>query len=76
MTVSELSNTIKQNEDYVSNSLILKSSDNFGCIYKYLLKSNNIAVRKEIFIELSSAESALNLLDKTIINYIEVSPAK
>lgn len=76
MKVLELLNTIKQHEDYYPNSLLLKSSDEYGCIYKWLIKVYNIAVRKEIFIELNLEESELNLLDKTVISYIEVSPAK
>lgn len=76
MIVAELLNNITQNSDYVFHSLFLKSSDNSGCVYKYLLKSGNIATRKEIFIELDESESQLSLEDKTVLYYIEVSPAR
>jgi hypothetical protein len=78
MIVSEFLSNLKSQNDYINNSLILKSSDNFGCTYKYLILSGDdaIAIRKEIFIELDETESELNLLEKTIVNYIEVNPAK
>lgn len=75
MTVLELVNTITQCSDYMPQSMLLKSSDDYACVYKYLLKSGSIATRKEIFIALDESESALELLDKTVIEYIEVYPA-
>jgi hypothetical protein len=76
MKVNEYLETIKNKSNYVNNSLYLKSADNLGCIYKYLIKQNDeTAYRKEIFIELNSEESELDLLDKTVISYIEVYPA-
>lgn len=75
MKVSELLNEIAQHSDYVVNSLHLKSSDNLGCTYKWLVKGGNLATRKEIFIALNLEESALDLLDKMVIDYIEVYPA-
>ncbi len=76
MKVSDLLISIAENSDYVANSLLLKSSDNKGCSYKWLIKAGDIAYRKQIFIALDPEESELELLDKTVINYIEVSPAK
>ena len=76
MTINEFLNTIKSNPDYVENSIILKSSDNYGCVYKFLLKANNIGIRKEIFIELDPEESEVELLNKTYISSIEITPAR
>lgn len=76
MTVNELLNNIRLIEDYFPNSIHLISSDNSGCVYKYLYKSNTLGIRKEIFIELNPEEFELNLLDKTVVSSIEVFPAK
>jgi hypothetical protein len=76
MKVSEYLAIIQENNTYMNNSLYLKSADNYGCVYKYLIKRiDNSASRKEIFIELNEEESELDLLDKTVVNYIEVYPA-
>jgi len=77
MIVSELLDTIKNNEKYVTNSLILKSSDDYGCVYKYIIISPGLfGVREEIFIALDPNESELALLNKTVITSIEIYPAK
>jgi len=76
MKVSEYLTTIKNQENYVTNSLFLKSSDNYGCVYKFLEKNIIGAMRREIFIELNSEESEVALLDKTVVSYVEVLPAK
>ena len=77
MKVLEYLNTIKSLGNYVGGSLYLKSSNNSGCVYKYLIKNvDGSASRKEIFIELNEEENELELLDKTAINNIEVYPAK
>ena len=78
MTISEFLNTIQILPEYVNNSLFLKSSDNYGCIYKYLIKrmSNDTAMRIEIFIELDEAEHELELENKTVKRYIEIFPAR
>jgi len=76
MTVNDILGNIKSQEIYITNSLYLKSSDNYGCVYKYLKKSRNplYAERVELFIELNQEESELDLKDKTAINCIEVYP--
>jgi len=77
MTISELLISIKESSNYVNHSLILKSSDNYGCVYKYLIKViDGSATRKEIFIELNTEELELDLINKTVVNKIEVYPAK
>jgi hypothetical protein len=77
MIISEFLLNLKLQDNYINNSLILKSSDNSGCIYKYLVLSGdaNIAIRKEIFIELDETEIELELLGKTVVHSIEVNPA-
>lgn len=78
MTISEFLTQIEVLPEYVNHSLFLKSSDNYGCVYKYLIKrmGNDSAMRIELFIELDETESELELLNKTYINSVEVSPAK
>ena len=76
MLVSELLNNIKEIKDYVTNSLHLKSFDDYGCVYKWLVKHDGYATRKEMFIALNSEESELDILDKTVVDNIEVYPAE
>jgi hypothetical protein len=77
MKISEFLTEIKEKSNYVNNSLVLKSSDNYGCVYKYLVKLvDGSAIRKEIFIELNPEESELDLENKEIINNIEIFPAR
>ena len=76
MTVSELLSNIKLQSNYISNSIYLKSYDNYGCVYKWLIKSNDIAIRKEIFVEFYASEILLPLLSKTVVNSVEVYPAQ
>jgi len=76
MKVLELLNIIKQDLDYIENSIFLKSSDNKGCTFKWLIKAGDVAYRKQIFITLDEEESELELEDKTVVSYIEIVPAK
>jgi hypothetical protein len=76
MTVAEFIITIKQRSDYYPSSLILKSSDNNGCLYKFLVNCGSYASRQEIFIQLDPEESELELINKTVISNIDVYPAK
>jgi len=76
MKVSELLNEIKEQSDYFPNSLYLKSSDNYGCVYKWLINQKEFASRQELFIALNPDESELNILDKTVIDSIKVEPPK
>jgi len=75
MIVTEFLNIISSDDAYVHSSLYLKSSNDNGCVYKYLIKSRDMGIRKEIFIELNPEENELDLLEKTVINSIEVYPA-
>lgn len=75
MTVGTLLNNIKNSADYFINSLLLKSSDNYGCTYKWLVKGKTLATRKEIFIALDPEESELELEQKTVIESTEVYPS-
>lgn len=77
MKVSDFINQIENLQEYISHSLILKSSDNYGCVYKYLIRQgNNSAIRIEVFIELDESENELDLLNKTVISSTEINPAK
>ena len=75
MIVEELLNQIKNKENYIINSIILKSNDNYGCVYKWLEEYNGYANRKEIFIQLDETQTNLQLEDKTVVGYIEIIPA-
>ena len=76
MKIFEYLDIIKNTENYINNSLKLKSSDNDGCIYNWLTRiSSGNAIRNEIFIELNAEESEITLLDKTAVSNIEVYPA-
>lgn len=72
MLVSDILTSIENNADYITNSLILKNSDDKGCTYKWLSRTNICAMRKQIFIA-TSGEG--DLPGRTAIEYIEVFPA-
>ena len=72
MLVSELLATIKASEGYITNSLHLKSNDDFGGAYKYLVQEGLFGKRKEIFI---AAEGTGDFAVRTVITSIEVYPA-
>jgi hypothetical protein len=72
MKILNLLDTIRNNNDYVINSLYLKSYNNCGCVYKWLVRAENIAYRKEIFIAYAIDE--LSLEEKEILDYIEIIP--
>ena len=77
MTVTEFLDIVKQNDKYIEGSLYLKSGDNYGCVYKYLVLTPGLfASRREVFIELTPEESELELGNKTVISSIEVYPAR
>jgi len=76
MTVAEFLTTIKQASDYYPNSLTLKSFDNYGCVYKYLVNCKYYASRQEIFIELDSNESELDLLNRTVVSTVIIQEAR
>lgn len=76
MKVSELLENLKLLENYVPNSLYLKAQDDGGCVYKFLTNIKGAGYRKEFFITLDENESEITLLDKTVIDYIEIYPAQ
>jgi len=77
MLISEFLNNIKESAGYIKGSLIYKSGDDNGAVYKYLILSGDTgtAIRKEIFVELNPTESNLDLENKTVVSSIEVCPA-
>ncbi len=74
VTVQEKMDTIEAGPNYVSGSLIIKSSDDRGVVLKWLEQSNGVAERKEHFIQLDEDESNLPLEERTAINDIEIEP--
>ena len=73
MTVAEYLEIVKSENTYVTNSLILKSIDASGVVYKLLQKMGlTIAIRKEIFI---ATEAGAILEERVIIMAIEIIPA-
>ena len=77
MTIADFKTQIHTIPEYVHNSLFLKSSNNYGCVYKYLSSiSSTTSERVEIFIELDEAEHELELENKTVKRYIEIFPAR
>ena len=79
MTVQEYITAVAATDNYVHNSIMLKSSDSNGCVYKWLetmaIGKEIKSFRKEVFIELNPAETG-ELLSKTVVNSIEVLPAE
>jgi hypothetical protein len=77
MLVSELLTAIKAREDYVTNSLLLKSNDTLGGTYKWLATSDKTemtAGRKEIFIAAEGTEGD-DFTTRTVITSVEVISA-
>ena len=74
MTVKDVLDGIKVSEGYIANSLVIKSSNESGIVYKWLVVSNDKAVRKEIFIA-SDSEEVLGE-DRVVITNVEVIPAE
>jgi hypothetical protein len=75
MLVSELLNTLKAESGYVTNSMILKSSDSVGATYVWLYKRNDIiGYRREIFVGTSGTDEVVE--NRTVVTSIEVVPAQ
>lgn len=77
-TIADKLAAIKLETGYVKNSLRLKSSDAGGAIYKYLIKTNAKAVRREKFLELDTSEddTVQDFNSRTVASDIEVDPAR
>lgn len=76
MKVSDILLSFKNQENYVNNSLYLKSVNIEGCVYKFLIDNRGFGMRKEFFIALNPEESGLSLEEKTAVNSIEIYPAR
>jgi hypothetical protein len=72
MIISELLDTIRASEGYIPNSLILKTADSLGGVYKWLNTNNGTALRKEMFV---AAEGTGGMEEREVITNIEVMPA-
>jgi len=71
MTIKELLDEFREQDNYVENSMINKSFDDKGCTFKWLVKTNNKGFRREIFISTSNITD--NLEDRTVSTYLEVT---
>jgi hypothetical protein len=74
MIVKDVLDGIRALPNYVTNSLVIKGSDSFGCTYKYLISDAGLGKRKEVFIATDSEESEGE--GRTVITSIEVVPAE
>ena len=73
MTVQDVLNTVKAGNNYVTNSLVIKSSDAGGVVYKYLETNDmSIGIRREIFIATEVGEV---LEERVVITNLEIVPA-
>ena len=77
-TITDKLASVRLETGYVKNSLYLKSADPGGVVYKYLVKTNAKAVRKEKFFELDTAEEDTvdDFTSRTVASDIEVDPAR
>ena len=73
MTVQDILDIYINEDNYIPNSLLNKSYDDYGCTYKWLCKQDNTAFRREIFI---ATEGTGTLEDRTVITYIEIKEVK
>jgi len=74
MIVKDILDGIKASENYVTNSLVIKGSDSYGCVYVYLVSNGNgTASRKEVFIATDANESEGE--GRVVITSVEVIPA-
>ena len=78
MIVSDFIDNINQTPQFVHNSIHYVEGDKYGCVYKYLVKNETatIAARIEVFLEFDETEESVDLLNKTVVNIIEILPAK
>ena len=79
MTVQDILNLYMTDDNYIVNSMIVKSSNSIGCTYKWLYSSpccNNTeiknAFRRELYIATEPGEI---LEERTVITSVEVFPA-
>lgn len=76
MTVNDVIEAIKLESNYIINSMILKSSDSNGAVYKWLSKtSDGMACRREIFIA-TEGEVTGGITERTVLISIEIVPAE
>ena len=75
MIVSQVLATYTGEANYMVNSMILKSSNDTGCTYKWLFKHNSaMAKRREVFIATSTTEDTVE--SRTVVTSIEVVPGE
>lgn len=69
MIVSDVLNFYKSETTYIPNSMIIKSFDDYGAIFKWLSQGNFSVMRREVFIATSGLETLEN---RTVITYVEI----
>jgi hypothetical protein len=74
MTVKDVLDEIRALPNYVTNSVVVKGSDDSGCTYVYLINDGGVGKRKEIFIATDSSEAQGE--GRVVITSIEVVPAE
>lgn len=70
MTVEEVLAQVEQVPEHVQHSLVNKSFNDNGCVYKLLCRSGDRAVRAELFIATYTEDAALPLLQRRVVEYI------
>jgi len=74
MKVYELLNDIKNNPNYIENSLITHSFDIAGAVFKFLIKvDGNIANKKKIFVVFDENEYYIDLYNKTVVDWYYIN---
>ena len=76
MIVQDVLDLYMAEDNYVEHSMINKSFNDEGCVYKWIDKNTTgNGFRREVFISIEEAVSGETLEDRTVISYIEVFPA-
>lgn len=74
VTVQNKLDAIKEQQNYVTGSLVLKSSNETGAVYKYLISTLGVGTRKEIFYSYTY-DPELNIEEQTVNTEVEIEPA-
>jgi len=74
MIVQDVIDVYTAEGNYISNSMVKKSSDNLGCTFKWICRMGNTAFRREVFIATSTTED--DVTQRTVTEHIEVLPAE
>lgn len=70
MTVKDVLDIYRLEDNYVQNSMLNQSYNDLGCTYKWFSRNTKSAFRRELFIATSTTEEDIE--DRTILEYIEI----